>query len=378
MTPKKIGIALSGGGVRAAAYHAGVFKYLAEKKCIEQIHHISSVSGGSLFVGLVLKYSGYKSPTSQEYLDTIYPAIKKVLTRTSLQTSSILRLIFNPFNWRFLLTRANITAETIEKLWLIEGVLGDLPAVPAWSINATTAENGRRFRFKGTQVGDFELGYAEANDIKIARAIAVSAAFPGGIGPLTFPTGKYKWAKKVTWNSSASAEPLTPKYKHIHLYDGGIYDNLGIEPLFDIGAQKIKQSSGVDMVIACDAGTAYAREKIPGVLNPKRILRIADIIQDQTRSLRVRSLVNFSINNPGFGFYLQIGSNAALQSEKYCATNSQAIRSVKSIKWLPERQVLLAATYRTSLNRMSEKDFDLIAQHGYETAQWNDLAFNMT
>ena len=54
---KAIGLALSGGGVRAAAFHAGVLRYLAEQKLLEQVVHISSVSGGSLFIGIVFQHS---------------------------------------------------------------------------------------------------------------------------------------------------------------------------------------------------------------------------------------------------------------------------------------------------------------------------------
>jgi len=63
-----IGLALSGGGVRAAAFHAGVLRYLAEKGFLEKVVHVSSVSGGSLFVGLVFQYGNCKWPGSEAYL----------------------------------------------------------------------------------------------------------------------------------------------------------------------------------------------------------------------------------------------------------------------------------------------------------------------
>jgi NTE family protein len=52
---RKIALALSGGGTRAMAFHAGVIRYLADDGILHQVNHISSVSGGSLLVGLVLK-----------------------------------------------------------------------------------------------------------------------------------------------------------------------------------------------------------------------------------------------------------------------------------------------------------------------------------
>lgn len=40
----KIGVALSGGGIRATIFHLGLFKWLAENELMENIKHISSVS----------------------------------------------------------------------------------------------------------------------------------------------------------------------------------------------------------------------------------------------------------------------------------------------------------------------------------------------
>ena len=55
----KIGIALSGGGVRATVFHLGVLARLAEDSLLESISFISSVSGGSLAAGLVYGASDY-------------------------------------------------------------------------------------------------------------------------------------------------------------------------------------------------------------------------------------------------------------------------------------------------------------------------------
>lgn len=44
----KIGLALSGGGYRAAAYHIGTLRALHNLKILDRIDVISSVSGGSI------------------------------------------------------------------------------------------------------------------------------------------------------------------------------------------------------------------------------------------------------------------------------------------------------------------------------------------
>ena len=47
MKPHNIGIALSGGGIRATIFHLGLFRWLAEHEMLEEIKSISSVSGAS-------------------------------------------------------------------------------------------------------------------------------------------------------------------------------------------------------------------------------------------------------------------------------------------------------------------------------------------
>ena len=130
-----IGLALSGGGVRAAAFHAGVLKYLAEKGLLENVRQLSSVSGGSLFVGLVYRHANYEWPGSETYLQEVLPRVRQTLTAQSLQRAAILRLTLNPLNWRFLLSRANVLAQVIHSLWDVKVPLRKIGRNPMWSIN---------------------------------------------------------------------------------------------------------------------------------------------------------------------------------------------------------------------------------------------------
>jgi NTE family protein len=373
---RNIGIALSGGGVRAIAFHAGVLQRMAENGWLERIGHISSVSGGSLFAGLLFQTTNNCWPTSAQYLNHTLPHVRNLLTSKSLQTDALCRLIFNPFNWHFILSRANILRQSIEYCWGVTATLDQLPQWPVWSINGTTAENGKRFRFKGSKIGDYEIGYADTTNYKLAIAMAVSAAFPGGIGPLMLNTTNYQWRKQENWDSMDSVAMVTPKLKKIHLYDGGVYDNLGLESLFDMGKQILKQNNEVpiDFIIVSDAGAPFPRNRIPGPLNPLRLRRLADVAFDQVRSLRVRSFVNFLKNNLSMGMYLQIGSNP-IECIKQYEHSSGAITSNHLHSWMSEKEVSKATGYKTTLARMRESDFDLIARHGYETALWNELVF---
>lgn len=376
---KRIGIALSGGGTRAAAFHLGVLKFFAEKCVLDRVAHISSVSGGSLVTGLILHVSDYSWPSPDQYLSRVLPETKKILCGASLQADGLVRLIFNPLNWRYLLTRAAVLSTSIQELWGITCTLDSLPPEPVWSINGTTAENGRRFRFKNKTAGDYELGYADFSDFKLADALAVSAAFPGGIGPLPVVATNFSWTKRDAWDLAEPPKPISAPYPLLHLYDGGVYDNLGLEPLFDTGTQslKVNRDIPVDVIVVSDAGAPYVRQTIPGPLHPRRFKRVADVALDQARSLRVRSFANYLKLNPGSGQYLQIGSNPEASLKRYgrCQADTLDVGSVP--EWMSAGQISSVQHYRTSLGRMAEHDFEKIVLHGYQTALWNSLAFGL-
>lgn len=308
----------------------------------------------------------------------VLPTVQRLLTTTSLQCDALVRLIFNPANWALVLSRANVIAKSIKNLWGVKATLEQLPPSPIWSINGTTAENGRRFRFKNCEIGDYEVGYAQAPDFKVADAMAVSAAFPGGIGPLSLPTAGYTWKKRKGWGIDNPIEEVSPEFSRLHLYDGGVYDNLGLEPLFDVGIQSLKSESlpEINFLIVSDAGKPFERGTIPGPLHPKRLQRVADVAFDQARALRVRSLVNYLTVNKSVGMYLQIGADP-VKSIRRLAEKAKVENIVASYDWLSSEAVSNALTYKTTLAKMTESNFELLVRHGYETELWNEKVYNI-
>lgn len=373
---QRIGLALSGGGVRAMAFHAGVLRWLAETQRLERVAHISSVSGGSLLVGLVFKLSDWRWPSSRQYIESILPAIEARLTTASLQWAAVRRLAL-PWNWRFLFSRANVVAQAIEQLWDVDVRLAHLPQVPDWSINATTAENGRRFRFKREMCGDYELGYAPASDFKVADAMAVSAAFPGGIGPLVIRSSSYRWHRRTAWDASPeSTQKVMLPYRRLHLYDGGVYDNLGLESVFDVGKQGFKE--GITYLLVSDAGAPFERKRLTPLYNPLRLKRVMDITMEQVRALRLRALMPFLLAAPRRGAYVQIGVHAPVGMERLAkalaaGAKAEPPAALMQQAWLSARDALLAASESTSLARLQPEVFCRISMHGYETAKWSEL-----
>ncbi|AMP02057.1 patatin-like phospholipase family protein [Collimonas arenae] len=327
-------------------FHMGALRHLAEKGRLEDVRRISTVSGGSLLVGLIFQESDMQWPSSEKFLFTIYPALRRKICSRSLQWGALRQLI-KPWNLRFFLSRANLLALALQKEWDVTAKLSDIPALPEWSINGTTAETGKRFRFKHDSMGDYCLGYASTNTFPLAKALAVSAAFPGGFGPLTLNATKFNWRKRPTWEASAeAAQSVNTPFNSLHLYDGGVYDNLGLEPFLDAG-KGISKIDG-EAIIVFDAGAPLRSGFSALALNPWRLKRIADIMADQAHSLRVRTFHNYLRQAGGNGAYLPI-----------CKPAGEAANCISAA---------FAAGFPTTLRRTTIDEFDAIATHGYDVA----------
>lgn len=353
-SPPSIALALSGGGIRAIVFHLGVMRLLAERRLLEHVERISTVSGGSLLVGLMLQTNQYQWPSSEYFIEVVYPDLRNTLCKRSFQWAA-LRQLLNPLNLPFIFSRANLLALAIEKEWNIRIKLSELPSKPEWSINATTAENGKRFRFKQSDIGDYQLGYASPGEFPLASAMAVSAAFPGGFGPLQLNAILFDWQKRE-WNAPKGTEQsVNIGYKTLHLYDGGIYDNLGLEPFFDAGRSKAKHPGSV--IIVSDAGRPLPSGFDFFSLNPFRLKRVADIMSDQSHALRVRTFSNYLQESPGGGAFIYIGTPVEAQ--------------------LPCKSATFASNFPTTLRRIDLAEFDLLANHGYQVARQVEQAYGL-
>lgn len=341
-----IALALSGGGVRAMVFHLGVLKLLAERQLLEHVGRVSTVSGGTLLFGLMLHETSMRWPSSAEFIASVYPRLRQRLCRRSMQWGAA-RQLLKPWNWQFLLSRSNLLALALREEWGIRDKLSDVPIVPEWSLNGTTAETGKRFRFKRDSMGDYTLGYASPGDFPLANAIAVSAAFPGGFGPFTLDTREYTWRRRRAWTDSADAAvPAIPEHKQLRLYDGGVYDNLGLEPIFDAGKGRTKHHG--DILIVSDASAPLKKGFSAIGLSPWRFKRLADIIGDQARALRVRTLSYYLQQAPGRGAYIYI--NTPVEDGDACSSAA------------------FAAAFPTTLRRIRLAEFDALCEHGYKVA----------
>ncbi len=343
----KIALALSGGGHRAAAFHLGVLKYLAENNLLEKVTDISSTSGGSILIGQLFHSTGAKLswPDSQTFLSYSLPHCKKQITQDSLENSFIKRM-FIPRNWTVFGHRANLMARSLRQSWAISKTMGHLPASPSWVINGTTNISGSRWfieqKNSAHRMGSDDLGAVDSSGFPIADAIAISAAYPGVIGP-------YRLRNK-DWD--------------LYLSDGGLYDNLSLEPLYDVEARQLKENLEANFLLVSDAGKEIQQKRLAPFWRPfLRTLRLIDVINHQVRSLRLRTLLPELKSNTHLGRYLAIGTHAVDEN-----SIDNLPKALRSYSFLSAEKVKQAQETRTSLACLSEPCFDNLVRHGYETA----------
>ena len=144
-------------------------------------------------------------------------------------------------------------------------------------------------------------------------------------------------------------------YPRVHLYDGGVYDNLGLEPFFDAGegAPKVQDK----FILVSDASAPLPAGFSYLALNPWRLKRVADIMSDQARSLRVRTFVSYLKRQPAAGAYVSIGT--------------------KTKEGIVQTEASHPARFPTTLRRLTLAEFDKLVDHGHQVARVVHHEFEM-
>lgn len=255
---ESIGIALSGGGFRASAFHLGVLKRLEELGILHRIERLSTVSGGSITGALyALQCARHGDGTPGTFpVDALIADMKPFLTsgfRRRALTKTWRGKAATFAAYCGLGSRVSKVSSALDED-LFHGAM--LCETPPWLlINATNVLTGKAWRFFHDRAGDYLIGATDKTDsILLADAVTASAAFPGFVESLPFKTRwqdlrgdllDSRWQKPERdgtgafsrWRSeygSVSGDLIVP------LTDGGLYDNEGIEGL---------RSSNVNYVI---------------------------------------------------------------------------------------------------------------------------------
>jgi len=326
-------LCLSGGGFRATLFHLGALRRLNETGVLAKLDTITSVSGGSIMAAALATRAPW--PVSGPIPADVWEREVAVPVRTfasrNLRTRAMLSRLLRPWNTsggvRGLL--AGYAAR------LSSAKLAALPERPRFVFCATDLCYGVNFVFERARVGDYRLGYLAPPpaDWEVARAVAASSCFPPVFNPLPLdvPAGDFKRGRGRLDGAD------------VRLSDGGLYDNLGLEPVW----------KDHRTVLVSDGGAVFGAATDRGLL--ARLGRYMNIIEDQGLAVRKRWLISSFLDGTMSGAYWGIGS----------ATSSYAAGGAGYSKKLAAEVI---AEVRTDLDAFSPAEMAVLENHGYALA----------
>lgn len=355
---KSTGLALSGGGFRAALFHLGSLWRLNELGWLKRLAEVTSVSGGSIttgYLGLHWKHLTFGADgVATNFEDKIAQPLRDFCSQ-SIELESVVAGLARPYR-RGLFGKATLQDLPSDK----EG--------PRFTIYATSLQTGVSVRFSQPYMAEYHLGKVELPNIQLATAVAASCAFPLFMSPVTLRLNPSDWrnwkkggkdpSKWGDWGEDEKDErlkDLSEKRKLrsvMRLDDGGVYDNLGLERIWDRYAT----------VLVSDASAPFSVGEVPlwsRLIGSLRVKRPIDIITEQTRRIRRRWLVTDlqagRMQGAYWGIATHIGNYKYRLKKKGCAppitNDSKTTRSLCRI--------------RTRLNRFSVKEQEQLINWGY-------------
>lgn len=276
-TSQKLALCLSGGGFRAALFHLGLLRRLHELDGLRQVDTISAVSGGSILAGLLCEQTrrlGRDTPADLDDWDRQVAEPLRALVSHDLRTWPILATC--AFNWLWPGPRARAMQrryrDRVSRL-----ALAEIPQRPRFVFCASDLVFGVNWEFTRERIGDYQVGYRKPPPgFPLAYAIAASACFPPLFGPMAVPRSLAGFA------GGAYREPDRGRIvRKLFLSDGGVHDNLGLEPA-------LKNHHAV-IVSDCGAPIVFRVGTLPLVKH----LRYPAVLMHQVAALRKRQLFSY-------------------------------------------------------------------------------------
>ncbi len=336
----KLGLALSGGGFRAAFFHLGVLARLAEVGLLPRVEVISTVSGGSIVGALyylrlrcLLEEKPDERLLADDYVELVADVERRL--RDGVQKNIRARVFANlAKNVRMAVLPSYSRSDRIgdlydrhfykdawgtprpERSWNRErqvemrelpiapagdpcfvfpdGNEGRRAKVPALLVNATSLNSGHNWRFEAIRMG--ESSPEDRAQKKIVGAVDKNMQLePGYFDPgpneegvparqLDFPLGI---AVAASAGVPGVFQPLavTGMYEdvRVQLVDGGVQDNQGVQGLFDKGCTEL---------IVSDASGQMDDDFTPSPLIPGVLGRTVSIEGDRIRDMQLTRALN--------------------------------------------------------------------------------------
>jgi NTE family protein len=347
--PRRQGMALclSGGGYRAALFHLGALRRLNEVGLLSQLTDITSVSGGSIISAhLAQRVRPWPEPGE------VFPSWEdrvarpfRAFARRNIRTWPVLARWLLPWNW--FRTETSVLALAAQYQRHLTGLtLADLPTRPAFIYCATDLTFGVNWEICRESIGDYQAGYASPPpNWPLGRAVAASSCFPPVFDPLPIDL-----RPDQLLNGRARGPQRDALVEGLKLTDGGVYDNMGLEPVW-------KRSA---VVLVSDGGSVFDFESDDNPI--RRLMRYLAVFGDQAGRLRKRWLIASFLEQVMQGTYWGIGSDVARYRQPGAPTGMPRIGySSTLVDEVIER-------IRTDMDAFSPAEIAVLENHGYTLA----------
>ncbi|MDR7038803.1 NTE family protein [Methylobacterium sp. BE186] len=267
-----IGLCLSGGGFRAMLFHVGALTRLNEAGLLPRLDRVSSVSGGSIAAGALavgwnrLRFDdrGVASNLREEVGLPLLALAQKWVDVPAVVLGLLPRL-----------SAAGIAGRVYDRTLFGGATLQDLPDRPRFTFTATSLQTGALWRFAKEYAAEYHVGEWKRPDLRVADVVSASAAFPPYMSPayVRVPHGAMAALEEADLHEDG--------YKgRLCLTDGGVYDNVGLEPIW----------KRYRTILVSDGGRAMPGNPLPRSNWFSQALRVSDIALQQGIFLRQRVL----------------------------------------------------------------------------------------
>jgi NTE family protein len=307
----KLGVALSGGGFRAALFHIGVLARLAERDLLRHVSVISTVSGGAIIGAFYyLKVRQLLEGTREDAMKPSPEAYRHLVREVEEEFIAALQVNMRIMAFADRRQNARMLASEYSSSYRLADLfdtyffkpitgrdrnpLRDLPiqasgedgtVIPTLVLNATALNTGHLFQMTGTFVGESTISSVvggtstmpllprlfmddpslspgqrtRLNQITLGQAVAASCCVPGLFEPFSL-TGLY---------TDKRGEDV-----EVRLVDGGVFDNQGLVSLFEEGCTHF---------VCSDASDLLQWQSRPVELIHQVAMRANDIMMDRIR-----------------------------------------------------------------------------------------------
>lgn len=287
---ESIALCLSGGGYRAMLFHTGAIWRLNELGILYKLKTISSVSSGSIIAGTLAanwQNLDFQSNIAQNFYQEIVEPIRKLASSTIDVPSVVAGAIFGK-------NSSNQIVNAYKEHLFGNKTLQDITSNPIFIFNSTNIQSGSLWSFTKQYMGDLRVGEVKNPNIELAVAVAASAAFP-----IIFPPIKLSLSPKL-FTPNSGIDLYDDQYRtQIILTDGGIYDNLGLENVWEKH----------QVILASDAITSFNNDPVFRKNWFRNILKIFSVINNQVRDLRKLKLIESYKTEKLKGAYWSICEN---------------------------------------------------------------------